>query len=725
MRKFTLLLALGLSFLWNSGALAIDQATYGGDLWWLRIENDGAAAWQDVDHNTVFYNKSRGFVRMGSAHFYFQADYHHVYINELVVTTNIKNVTIGGTYYAYKSNGTFEYCACEHSWANKQNHVNAGHEIKTLTDGQTLRFKDVKEYIHVWSTYNHSNGSIFTARANINISNWTNITHSTSEGGYKNYLTNEYLPKDRVPNYFEVDEHGDGTYLLHPGWLCNIHTDYDNYYDNHNYVTDTNWTGESGTVIDMHDHYGDKYGGWQEVTLDHAGVYTVQAIVRGPAGGKVKLRLSSNGNSSESEQDVYGEDDNSPSTVNPFGRVDYWDMGTNAGWTKVETKVAVAADGKLKIELLSDAAFEVSDVTLLKDANQDDVSFWTTAGLDENSTSRQLLTTKTFYFDQELYGTTILIHYPYYNKFSFFDRGTNRNGVVYAHPKTVIGMPAGMADHQDHAHECNVAVPYYDLNTVYSYGVENNVEEETTITCKKLKLSDTDGSQWGNVHAFGLPEGKNFTANEVTFDRQYKNGQKSTCVFPFAMTGSELTSFFGSNEIYEFASIDGTTANFNKVTSGSTANKPFLVYPTKDGEISLGSKTIVANNNLTTENGGNKFVGIYRYTAFPAGYSQDTSEPHIYMFNAAHPTGYYGGIHKNGADIKPFRAYIEVPRSASAAPAGFFVNFLFNEQTAISDIFNENQTNSTIYRLDGTRVTNTNSLQKGIYIVNGKKVILK
>lgn len=729
MRKFTLLLALGLSFWCSSVALAKEVTTSKYNfLWWLK--DSPRTSWEDVDHEIVFYNKSTGKVRMGNYRFYMEANYHHVYINDLEVTVHIDDVWADDDqkYYNFRTSGTFYYCICENAIDAMSGHTTAQCNVQRLYNGDVLKFKSIKEYIHVWSSYS----GLQDNRCSINISNWTNITHSTSEGGYRNYLTNEYYPEDRKPNYFEVDEHYDGTYLLHPGWLCDTHTSYDEYYDHHAEVHDYNWTGgEDETVINMHDQYNGQIGGWQEIELDHAGVYTVQAIVRGPADHKVKLRLTGTA-TAEKEEKVYGMDHDSPSTVNRFGRVDYWDMGTNGGWTKVETKVAVAEGGKLKIELLSDAAFEVSDVTLLLGANDEnnDECFWTTAALDENTTSRQMLSTKYFTFAQGFYPNEkpIVIHYPKYNKFSFFDRGTNKNGVVYAHPKTVIGMPYGMADYQDHAHACNVAVPDYDLTSVYSYGEENNVENETNITCKKLKLTDTDGSAWGNVHAFGLPAGKDFTATEVTFDRQYKSGQKSTCVFPFAMTSSELTTIFGSNKIYEFANIDGTTANFNEVTNGSSANKPFLVYPTKNGEISLGSKQIFANSKLTTENGGSKFVGTYKYLAFSPEYSPANgqgSKPLIYMFNAAHPTGYYGGIHKNGADIKPFRAYIEVPRSASAAPAGFFVNFVFNEQTAISDIFNENNGNQTIYRLDGTRVTNMNGLKKGVYIVNGKKVILK
>lgn len=732
MRKITLLLAFGLSFLWNSTALAATDTTY---LWWLKENGDkvtdwiavdiDGGAWVNIKPTSPNYKKVRF---AGAASHYFETDYRHVYINQLTATFHTKNgVTTGSGTIHFKDNYNFTFHLCEVAPISPAK-AHSEHTKSSLEDGDLIVIKSIKEWIHVRVDHKESNSN-FTIIAH-GINDWTNITHSTSEGGYRNYLTNEYYPEDRKPNYFEVDEHYDGTYLLHPGWLCDTHTSYDEYYDHHAEVHDYNWTGgEDETVINMHDQYNGQIGGWQEVTLDHAGVYTVQAIVRGPADHKVKLRLTGTA-TAEKEEKVYGMDHDSPSTVNRFGRVDYWDMGTNGGWTKVETKVAVAANGNLKIELLSDAAFEVSDVTLLLDANDESNNecFWTTAALDEDNTSKVMLKQETIELQYEFSSGTFYVHFPFYNKFSFFDRGTNKNGVVYAHPKTVIGMPAGMADSDDHAHECNVAVPYYNVTSIYSVADENNVENETNITCKKLKLTDTDGSQWGNIHTFGLPEGKHFTANEVTFDRQYKSGQKSTCVFPFAMTSSELSDFFGSNTIYEFASIDGTTANFNEVTSGSTANKPFLVYPTKNGEISLGSKQIIANSNLTTENGGSKFVGTYKYLAFSPEYSPANgqgSKPLIYMFNAAHPTGYYGGIHKNGADIKPFRAYIEVPRSASAAPAGFFVNFVFNEQTAISDIFNENNGNQTIYRLDGTRVTNMNGLKKGVYIVNGKKVILK
>ena len=734
MKKFTLMLALGLSFLCNSVALAAIDTS---NLWWLQENGDkvtdwiavdvDGGAWVNIKPTSPNYKKVRF---AGASSHYFETDYHHVYINQLTATFHTKDGVMVGSYtYNFDSDYNFLFHLCEVAPISPLS-AHSGHTKTFLQNGDVIVIKSIKEWIHV-EVNKKSNNNINYTRIAHGINDWTNLTHSTSEGGYKNYLYNAVTESDRTPNYFEVDQHGDGTYLLHPGWKCDTHNDYYNH-DGSNKITARNWTGNDEYVIDMCDLYDGKFGGWQEITLDHSGVYTVQAIVRGPAEQNVALELSSGENTSKSTQPVYGMANDSRSTVNTFGRVDYWDMGTNAGWTKVETSVNVDVNVNpvLRIHLSSDADFQVSDVTLLLDANDESNNecFWTTAGLNEDNTSKVMLKQETIELKYEFSSGTFYVRFPFYNKFSFFDRGTNRNGVVYAHPKTVIGMPAGMADNLDHAHECNVAVPYYNVNGIYSVADENNVETETEITCKKLKLSDTDGSAWGNVHAFGLPDGKHFTANEVTFDRTYKNGQKSTCVFPFAMTKGELESFFGTNKIYEFANIDGTTANFNEVTTGSTANKPFLVYPAQDGSISLGTKDIEASNEITTSVPSGEFVGVYRFTEFTSDNSpaiESGTGDLIYMFNAQRENGMFGGVSRNGADIKPFRAYMKKERTAASPAKQFLVSFLFNEQTAISDLFEEKANNSTIYRLDGTRVNNTNRLSKGIYIVNGKKVIIK
>ena len=72
-----------------------------------------------------------------------------------------------------------------------------------------------------------------------------------------------------------------------------------------------------------------------------------------------------------------------------------------------------------------------------------------------------------------------------------------------------------------------------------------------------------------------------------------------------------------------------------------------------------------------------------------------------------------------GATINPYRAYIQIAESAPVKALTFFVD---DTETAIEDISEGNIVEGAIYNLAGQRVNKT---QKGIYIVNGKKVMVK
>ena len=71
--------------------------------------------------------------------------------------------------------------------------------------------------------------------------------------------------------------------------------------------------------------------------------------------------------------------------------------------------------------------------------------------------------------------------------------------------------------------------------------------------------------------------------------------------------------------------------------------------------------------------------------------------------------------------LSPFRAYFTVSDPAAVKANVLSLNF-DGETTAIDEIVNSTSTNSTWYDLSGRRV---NSPRRGLYIVNGKKVIIK
>lgn len=694
-------------------------------------------------------------LRLGSPMYYFEAqEFHPVYINKMKLTFHTKDgiwmpMENGMGNFDGKTRGVFRYLKDEN--LQRVGNSNSGpaylltpyttyttlNEVPVLTDGDEIEISSTEEIVSIYTYWfppssTNPNPVLLTGRTilHFTIADWTNITHSTSDGNYGSgngpaYLNNDPVAANRKPINLSLEK-GDGTYLLHPGWKINGGSSY-----TQNLTSAKNWTGEYANVVNV-EGTGGMPTAEQTITIPEDGDYTVQAIVRG-LGEDIQMELNFDSYSSYQfdQQSLYGMDDDSKSSVMPFGRVDYNWAGANAGWTKLEATVRGQAGKDLKIVLRSRAAFQVSDVILLKDANKNSNSFWTTAGLNQNTTYKDMV--EVYYKTYSEGSQTVRLAVPYYNKFSFFDMGTNKNGVVYAHPKTVIGMVENVADGVRHAMPYNMIIPYY--NTYYSSlqdytPVADPNANLGTYECAELRLTDTDGSQWENKHSFGLKDDVDFiVCYSFTYDRVFKTGVKATCVLPAGIYYWDVFDIFGTDEIYLFDHIDGTTAHFRLkgAEDDIPANTPFMVCPEKDARIELPYTVLSPGTPVHEEAGtGNRFVGTYRYTKFYEGYINNETNPLVYMFKAeGNNPGSYAKISEKGADIRPFRAYMEVQRTATPAPAKFLVSILSDEPTAISDMFQEKANkSSSIFSLSGMRL-NEGRLHKGMYIVNGKKVIIK
>jgi len=209
---------------------------------------------------------------------------------------------------------------------------------------------------------------------------------------------------------------------------------------------------------------------------------------------------------------------------------------------------------------------------------------------------------------------------------------------------------------------------------------ENVVVNGTTTT---LILDD--------AHPFNAPTG--FTATSVELKRGVKDGINTFCL-PFAVTPSEVSAtkiatFKGG---VTFTTAESVAANTPFITVGATE-------VAKDPGFTFSNKTIVA----TPASLGTTFQGTYKPLS-------DTS-------------GNYG-INKDGkfqggsSDTKcnAFRAYLTtIPSTARSID-------IDGETTGISNVSLENPVKE-IYNLNGVRVDKIG--QKGIYIINGKKVIVK
>lgn len=232
--------------------------------------------------------------------------------------------------------------------------------------------------------------------------------------------------------------------------------------------------------------------------------------------------------------------------------------------------------------------------------------------------------------------------------------------------------------------DVDVAQFFKNPNTiVYADAAYDHANVVVNGTATNLLLTD--------ANAFNAPY--DFTAESVKLTRSLQNGINSF-VLPFEVSANEL----GANKIATYKSCDlGNVANFETVES-VVANTPFLTTDAKEAsELTFTNKVIVA----TPETLGTDFVGVYTRTKAEGKYGIDEK----------------GNLHKGGADayVNPFHAYLNVEGVASVAFDG--------SVTAINNIAADKVANTAVYDLSGRRVNG--KLQKGLYIMNGKKVVVK
>ena len=204
-------------------------------------------------------------------------------------------------------------------------------------------------------------------------------------------------------------------------------------------------------------------------------------------------------------------------------------------------------------------------------------------------------------------------------------------------------------------------------------------------------------------------ESKDFTSPETDIDnaivrlkRTLKADYWNTLTLPFSI---EPTGW----EIREYAASDGNTMHFTTATS-IQAGIPYLVKTNENiSDKMFYDVTLKAQEAQSVTYNGYSFVGTYS----PHQLATDKTE----LFLTADGLGYPADASK--ATINGLRAYFKVPANANASLLVDGADSI----TGISTLNAERETlNGEIYNLNGQRVTQP---RKGLYIVNGKKLIIQ
>lgn len=220
-----------------------------------------------------------------------------------------------------------------------------------------------------------------------------------------------------------------------------------------------------------------------------------------------------------------------------------------------------------------------------------------------------------------------------------------------------------------------------------------------------------------------LNEGYDYTAVaatgvDVVLTRTITADKWSTIVLPFAMTSEQITTTFGEGtHVAQLTGYDsGNEILLFTTATSMTANEPYLIKVANAfSSATISGVNILEGTPSKTTISGVDFIGSYEATT-DIPYS-DGSNSYYFIYNNALYQTAESGTHDT---MKGTRAYFKVPGTTAARQLSFSID---DETTGIHDaVKREDEKGSGVYDLQGRRVAQPT---KGLYILNGKKVVIK
>ena len=220
---------------------------------------------------------------------------------------------------------------------------------------------------------------------------------------------------------------------------------------------------------------------------------------------------------------------------------------------------------------------------------------------------------------------------------------------------------------------------------------------------------------------------------DIQVKRTIKANEWSTLVLPFDMTEAQLKEALGSDvKLAEFEDyeaeytgddVTGLTVNFvaTDLTEGFYGNYPYLVKTSKDITEFIVTSTIDPDEEGAVVEYDNGKSGKQRKVlgSLIGTYHAGGAIPNNGLFLSGNKFWYSAGATK----IKAFRAYFMLNEVLSGV-AEAKVRFMVDEDAAAIEGITPDMENGVWYTLDG-RQLNGKPTEKGVYIVDGKKVLIK
>lgn len=253
-------------------------------------------------------------------------------------------------------------------------------------------------------------------------------------------------------------------------------------------------------------------------------------------------------------------------------------------------------------------------------------------------------------------------------------------------------------------------------------------DKDASYTAENVTL---DGNANNETTISNLKEGKQY--NVTLNNRKFRSGRWYSVVLPFSVSQKQMKSVFGDGvKVLHYSDVDGTDLNlfehFYQMIVGGT---PVLVKPSQEVTNPVfNNVTLTSQKVVDIVNSDYKCTGSWNNVDFPEySYFIDAKTNSFYLYDPKKVTT--GTTPHAGA----FRSWIisNSNNPAAAAQLTMHINGIEEqgETTAIWNAISGNDdaevASKGIYSLSGQKMNavDTRSLPKGIYIVNGKKFIVK
>ncbi len=254
-----------------------------------------------------------------------------------------------------------------------------------------------------------------------------------------------------------------------------------------------------------------------------------------------------------------------------------------------------------------------------------------------------------------------------------------------------------------------------------------------------IDVPEDDGAISAIIYS-GLEESVNpKTGSKIAFRREFTGGTASTIVLPFDYTPAGEGTYYTFSGVEKNYETNRWEAKFESTSSSINANYPYLFKPDTNTEYVLFNGTANKSDIPSTTIGDWTFLGTYTIKTWKG--FDDGKPRNAYGF-AAQEIGsiHVGDFVKIGeyVRLRPMRCYMEYTPTSSTRAESLTdeelpetIRVILVDDGGKTDIGSLSTKTGIItfdsdawYSLDGKRFS-TQPAQKGIYVNNGKKVVIK